>query len=469
MPPTYKKPLGRSIAIGSLAFVALLCLVLSIVNYSTYKAGLYRRYESHIRDILNFTRSQIDVDDLAKCLKGKYKSSKFDALQKFMDSFKDSADIHYLYVICPLHDGPVDNVMDIIAAMSSYEKQYMPEMEVQLGGLTGEGYSVETVRKYLNAAKSDGISFFVEDWVKGVTYVDYTGTLPLYTSSGEYLGLLCADIDISEIKRTVMRYTLLNIALILLLGIVFIALFIIWSNHNIASPIKKLENSVTEFAYKQKGKEDIDSIVIEDPEIHTDNEVESLANAVVKMSEDMRSYVESIIAVESKARALDELANKDALTSVRNKNAYDRFVSEMNKKIETQAAKFALVMVDLNCLKRINDNYGHENGNEYIKKSCGVVCNVFEHSPVFRVGGDEFIVILSGRDYEERKSLVQKITDLFKDSAGNESLEPWLRLSAAIGLAEYEPERDKCVDDVFRRADKIMYENKEAMKAVRES
>ncbi|MBO4546072.1 MAG: hypothetical protein J5700_00695, partial [Treponema sp.] len=102
MPPSYKRPLGRSISIGCLAFVALLCLVLSVVNYSSYKRGLYRRYEAHIRDILNFTRSQIDADDLAKCLRSKYKSAKYRQLQEFMDTFKDNADIHYLYLIRPL-------------------------------------------------------------------------------------------------------------------------------------------------------------------------------------------------------------------------------------------------------------------------------------------------------------------------------------------------------------------------------
>lgn len=469
MPPINKRPLGRSISIGCLAFVALLCLVLSVVNYSTYKASLYRRYQEHIRDILNFTRSQIDADDLAKCLKSKYKSPKYRELQKFMDTFKDNADIHYLYLIRPLHDGPVDNVMDIIAAMSSYEKEFMPEMEVKLGGLTGEGYSVESVRKYLKAAESKDVSFFEADWVKGVTYVDYTGTLPVFTSDGAFFGLLCVDIDVTEIRKVVMRSTFVNIVLILLLGVVFVALFIIWSTFNIAKPIKKLENSVTSFAYNHKGKDDVASIVIEDPEIHTHNEVESLANAVVKMSKDMRVYVESVIAAESKARMLDELANKDALTSVRNKTAYDRYVAEMNEQIAGGKAEFAVAMVDLNHLKLINDTYGHERGNEYIKNSCSIVCHIFAHSPVFRVGGDEFVVILKGEDYINRHKLLSEAEGVFKGMSENESIDPWRRLSAAIGMAEYSAGQDKGVEDVFNRADKIMYDNKVAMKAVRKS
>ena len=230
-----------------------------------------------------------------------------------------------------------------------------------------------------------------------------------------------------------------------------------------------MENSVTAFAYNHKGKDDVDSIMIEDPDIHTNNEVESLANAVVKMSQDMRNYVESVIAAESKARVLDEMANKDALTSVRNKNAYDSYVLNLNKEIAEGKAKFALAMVDLNHLKLINDNYGHERGNEYIKKSCSVICHVFAHSPVFRVGGDEFVVVLNGDDFENRQKLLAEAECVFKNTSQNEQVDPWQRLSAAIGVSDFNPKTDRSVDDVFKRADKNMYDNKVAMKAERKN
>lgn len=471
MPPhSYKKPLGRSISIGCIVFVALLCLVLSLVNQATYKRGLYARYENHIKDILTFTRSQIDADDLAQCIQTGEKSPKYHALQKFFDDFKDNADLHYIYIIRPLNKNPVDNVMDIIAGMSTYEKENMPWNEVTLGGLTSEGYSVESVSKYLEAAENVGISFFSSDFEKeGYTNTDYTGSLPIFTSSGEYIGLLCVDIDITEIRKVIKESTLTNIILILILGLTFITLFIIWTHYNIAKPIQKLENSVTTFAYQHKGKEDIDSLVIEDPNIHTNNEVESLANAVVKMSKDMRVYVENIIEAESKARTMSELANKDALTCVRNKTAYDNYAENViNKQIKEGTAEFAVAMVDLNHLKKINDTYGHEHGNDYIKMSCNVICHIFAHSPVFRIGGDEFVVILKGDDFKNRKKLLTEATDVFKNTSANESANPWERLSAAIGISDFNPQTDKSINDVFNRADEAMYANKVAMKAVRE-
>ena len=468
MPPTYRKPLGRSILLVCLAFVVLLCLILSVVNYATYKRGLKNRYEAHIRDILYFTHSQIDTDDLAECIRTGVKSPKYLALQQFIDSFKDSADIHYLYVIKPLNEEPVDNVMDIIAAMSTYEKENMPEMAVTLNGLTGSGYSVESVRKYLDAAKKRSVSFFTAPWVKdGVTYTDFTGTMPLFTSKDEYIGLLCVDVDVTEIKGAIMDSTMLNIILILILGAAFIVLFIIWSHYNITKPIQKLENSVTAFAYQHKDKDDIEAIAIENPNIHTDNEVESLANAVVKMSKDMRNYAENVIEAENKARMLREIANKDALTNVRNKACYDTFVEDMNRKIETGETKFAVVMVDLNNLKSINDNYGHENGNIYIKKGCSIICHIFAHSPVFRIGGDEFVAIFEGDDYENRDKFLSEAHGVFKNLSENTDMEPWHRVSAAIGSAIFNVGIDKTFNDVFNRADKLMYNNKAEMKGLR--
>ena len=450
MPPSYKNPLGRSISIVCLVFIALLCLVLSIVNYGTYKRGLYKRYEAHIQDILNFTRTQIDTDDLAECIRTGKKSQKFHALQEFLDDFKDSADIHYLYIIRPLNTEPVDNVMDIIAAMSSYEKEFMPEMEVTLNGLTGDGYSVESVKKYLETANSPNISFFTADWLKdGVAYTDYTGTIPIYTSAGDYIGLLCVDIDITEIKKVVMASTRLNIILILILGAGFIALFIAWAHYNIADPIRKLENSVTAFAYQNKDKENVESIIIEDPEIHTNNEVESLANAVVKMSHDMRNYVESVIEAEKKVQILDELATKDALTKVRNKTSYDKFAEEIDSRIRQGEAQFAVAMMDLNNLKVINDTYGHDSGNIYIKEACSIVCHIFVHSPVFRIGGDEFVVILQNDDYKFRDKLLSEATGVFKSLTENEDIVPWKRISVAIGMTDYNPKTDKTFSDVF--------------------
>ncbi|MBR0063743.1 MAG: GGDEF domain-containing protein [Oscillospiraceae bacterium] len=200
------------------------------------------------------------------------------------------------------------------------------------------------------------------------------------------------------------------------------------------------------------------------PEIRTNNEVESLAAAVTKMSEAMQGYVKNIVYTESELARMAVLANKDALTGVRNKNAYDAYAIELQAKMRKRDIRFAVGMIDINDLKGINDTYGHEKGDIYIMECCKIICETFEHSPVFRVGGDEFVVVILGEDYDNRAALVEKASREYEKKSGDKSLEPWERASAAIGVSEYNRNTDTAVDEIFDRADKEMYAAKAKIK-----
>ena len=122
-------------------------------------------------------------------------------------------------------------------------------------------------------------------------------------------------------------------------------------------------------------------------------------------------------------------------------------------------AEYSIVMIDLNRLKLINDQYGHERGNEYIIGSCRIICKVFKHSPVFRIGGDEFAAILQGDDYHQRVELNNELKKRFGESSGNEMK----RYSASVGMSTYE--NGDTVETVFKRADQAMYEDKSRTQA----
>ena len=90
-------------------------------------------------------------------------------------------------------------------------------------------------------------------------------------------------------------------------------------------------------------------------------------------------------------------ANIDALTKVRNKRAYDLEVQRVEQELRDGKTDVGIAMIDMNFLKRTNDIYGHEQGNASLQKLCQTICGVFKHSPVFRIGGDEFVVILENQ------------------------------------------------------------------------
>jgi diguanylate cyclase (GGDEF)-like protein len=104
-------------------------------------------------------------------------------------------------------------------------------------------------------------------------------------------------------------------------------------------------------------------------------------------------------------------------------------------------------------LKPINDTQGHVAGDEYIKASARLLCDIFVHSPVFRVGGDEFVVFLRGSDYSSRHELMDKLRSQVLD---NKKMGAGVIL--ASGLSEYKPESDSFVSDIFERADKELVE-----------
>ncbi len=158
---------------------------------------------------------------------------------------------------------------------------------------------------------------------------------------------------------------------------------------------------------------------------------------------------------------LNDLAYADALTSLRNKGAFDIYMQDIQTSIDNKEEEtaFAICIFDCNNLKQINDNYGHDKGDLYLQCAADLICNVYEHSPVFRIGGDEFAIILTGADYENREKL-RKLYYRRCDQNNKVKENPWEKVSAAFGMSVYDPDEDMSVNDVFRHADKLMYENK---------
>lgn len=150
---------------------------------------------------------------------------------------------------------------------------------------------------------------------------------------------------------------------------------------------------------------------------------------------------------------LGTLALRDDMTHVGNKAAYTAEISGLR---DTDA--YGIVFMDVNNLKMINDTYGHEAGDDYIKGCCDILCDVYTHSPVFRIGGDEFAVILEGRDYESREALLQKLTDTFAKLWTARENDPKHRFSASVGMAD----STACatVKETIQAADEAMYESK---------
>lgn len=186
---------------------------------------------------------------------------------------------------------------------------------------------------------------------------------------------------------------------------------------------------------------------------------EHLIVVVENIDEEIRKEREHLNALKTEK----ELARRDELTGTKNKTAYTEFENSMQNNIDNglEYQPFAITVCDINDLKKVNDKDGHKAGDELIRTAAKLLCNTFVHSPVFRIGGDEFVIFLSGDDYINRKELVGELRRVVFDNqaAGSGPV-------VAVGVSGYDPGYDSTVSEVFERADYMMYEDKRRLKAL---
>ena len=164
---------------------------------------------------------------------------------------------------------------------------------------------------------------------------------------------------------------------------------------------------------------------------------------------------------EAELFSIKNMANTDPLTGVKSKIAYAETEKSLQARLDAgHASEFAIVVCDVNGLKHVNDTRGHKAGDEYIRAASRMVCVLFQHSPVFRVGGDEFVALLTGMDYDRRDEIMKQLHDQSVDNIAREEV------VVAGGIAEYLPGKDHDVHEIFERADQRMYQEKALLKSM---
>ena len=310
----------------------------------------------------------------------------------------------------------------------------------------------------------DGFMVWHNQW--GDNYSCYVPVI----INGEKVGLVVTEIDIADVNSEIMKNTLTQVGLIAGVLLVCLMAALIYINRQFISKIVRLEAGVHDYT-STKNAEIVASI---EKNVNGQDEIVTLSDEIISMIIEIENYIKSLMQInealakeKGNSARLSDLAHKDALTGVRNRSAYEKEMQRLEWGLADGETEFAIAVIDLNFLKRINDTYGHEQGNYAIKKLCHIVCHVFEHSPVFRTGGDEFVAVLKNDDFKNRDKLVEEFNSQLEMLKMDESLEPWEQISAAIGVAVYDKEYDSSVDNVFKRTEEIMYARKKDMKAVR--
>ena len=259
--------------------------------------------------------------------------------------------------------------------------------------------------------------------------------------NGMTLVLSASYDDIQQIRYDITGKILVTVVI---LSAVFISIAVVVAER-IVYPLKKLTEAAAKLS---EGGYDVEIVQ------SNTQEIKLLSAAFENMTARLQEREEQ----------LHLSANRDSMTGLRNTTSYTAWVSKFDQEIAGENARFGVVMLDLNDLKKTNDKYGHDAGDELIKTGARLISGVFKRSPVFRIGGDEFLVVLQNSDLENYESLfVQFESECASTYIEKEGAK--IPISIASGYAMFDPEKDMRFADVFKRADEAMYKNKSESKA----
>lgn len=249
--------------------------------------------------------------------------------------------------------------------------------------------------------------------------------------------------EINEQANILLLQILLSVVIVSLLAIIFTVML----SKRLTRPLLELKVAAEKIAAGDL------SVTITH---QSKDEVGNLAECFRSTVDNLQKYISYI----------NELAYRDSLTGAKNKTSYLEAVSNLDERILNKQAAFAIAVFDINYLKRVNDSYGHSFGDVMIVNTCQVIFHVFKHSSLYRIGGDEFVIILENEDLKQKDELHQLFYDRIAEF--NEHAHDKIKISVACGIAEYQKDSDLKYNDVFVRADNRMYQNKEDLKHMQE-
>ena len=483
-----KFSIGKKMYIFAVATVLIVAVTVCVLNYEINAGQIDDYFMRLTMNTSQYYATQVDVEFLKKLrevaeseeyqkirekaaeeeselevidyLKGKGLWDKYqEERNKMIDYIENMTDVEYLYLIV-WGDKDSERDMYLLDAddVPVYETGYYELREAEFAGVD----PTDVIEPVINNG----------DW--GWLCSGYA---PVFDEDGNVVCHVGCDVNMENIvneRRLAFSYMILSAvvcAIFVLIGA------IVFVNRVLISPIKKLTGEMKRFTpgegrdYQEAGVMELD--------IKNHDEIKDLYDEIRSMQIRITDYIDNISEIKHKNEIaesvlkhrekeigeISEEAYKDQLTGVGNKNSYSKKVERLGSEIKKGSAEFAVVMVDVNRLKYINDTFGHTAGDTYLIGSCHAICEVFKKSPVYRVGGDEFVVILQGDDYNDREKKMDILRKSFEDSYDQKNVDPWFRYSASAGVSEYK--EGDTFETVFKRADELMYAAKQEFKKLR--
>ena len=466
--------IGRRVYAFIAAAVFMASFGASMIAYRVYVGQIDTYYKNlSLNSAINFS-SFVDGD----FLKELYDSISTDEYIKLRDTAEETDDEELIRDYLTKHglweqyDSTRSLLIRYLRSMNDIEYLYI--MKLGEAGDNEDVYLIDDDENPLYATGRTEEDYLELDGATGIVQPSISNTdwgwlcsayAPVYDSKGQLVCHIGCDVSMDNVIASRRRAVLYDIIGSVLFTLLVMLLGFHYTKQTVIKPLDKITDSISDFSPSPGA--DYESSKVIDLKLRNNDEILDIYHAIQAMQKRIVDYIKDITVIKKEKEIAENDAKDalhDSLTCVGSKIAYTKKVADMDAKLTQPGTEFAIVMVDVNFLKTINDSYGHVSGDMYLTGCCNVICNIYKHSPVYRVGGDEFVVILSGEDYRNRAARLEQMRDSFEKSYANTDTSPWLRYSDASGMAEYTAD-DADVESVYKRADKEMYEEKARFKS----
>lgn len=296
-------------------------------------------------------------------------------------------------------------------------------------------------RGYAVLVAKDAVTCYNEQKVTETHNPHTKATVDL--KNGMYLELRADYKDIQKEIHPMLSKIVIAFVIVLILAIIYTIVV----TQRIVYPLKQLTYVAERISGGINGEE------LGKIPVHSKDEIGTLSRVLVNAYEKIQEYTTYINA----------LAYRDSLTGIKNSTAYTEAVKKINNDINCNNPKFGVLVADINNLKKTNDQFGHDIGNELIIHTAKILTDIFKLSSIFRIGGDEFAIILKDKDYDNYRILLEQMDEAcskdFITVCDNQ-----IPVSIARGVSLYNSSIDRVYEDVFAKADHAMYMHKDKCK-----
>ncbi len=434
--------------------LVLLTTFILYVVYSRFEARMVDEYGRMAMGVTNLMADAMDPDRIDEYMEKNYELDEYNELIRRFSTLRENyPDVLYMYVYRVDANADCHVILDLDAA------------EDDEGDPPGSIYELD-----------EAFLPYLDDLVAGREVPPLTGNTiygyqlsylrPVFDSRGNCVCHVGVDFSMDYLHRqdilfvySLSMMVLLVVALILLTDIYVV-------RKSITGPLNAIAKCTKQFTFETEEDRQRNIDRLNELNIRTKDEIEDLYDVFRSVMHDSLTDMKSLAKAQSDIQGKDEqiqqisrTAYRDALTGVGNKASFNKASAELTQELSKRFVEFGVVMADVNNLKYINDTYGHEAGDRYIKGCCKMICDMFKRSSVFRIGGDEFVVLLKNEDYTQRLEKLEQLTAAFEAARAQEHKDAWERYSASLGMSEC-TEEDETVGEVLKRADAAMYENK---------